>query len=137
MNGRGLFRKHNILDTWRHVEVRRDSDFRNEVLTCVSVGFCVQCGAEKFIDPGESSSWICECGSRLKYHFCRPMEHAFLRLKFQEGVPGYIGQEQLDELGLKGWEAYAIVPVENGNLEEGVTVIVALKRIYPLLHDFG
>jgi hypothetical protein len=137
MSGRSLFRKRNVIDTWRHVEIRRDSDLRKQVLTCVSVGFCAQCGAEKFIDPGESGSWICECGSLLKYYFSRPWEYAFLRLKLEEGTPEYIGQEQLDELGLRGWEAYSVIPVEQGSPEDGVTVLVALKRVYPLLHDFG
>jgi len=136
MTSRGLFKKRNLLDHWRHVEVRRDSDLKKGVFTTVSVGFCVNCGIEKFIDPADSNSWICECGAILKYHFCRPWEHAFVRLVFEQGVPEYLGQEDLDELGLKGWEAYSMVPVQNNSLEEGVTVIVGLKRIYPLLHDF-
>lgn len=137
MSGRGLFRRRNFLDTWRHVEVRRDSDIKRGVVTCVSVGFCAGCGAERFIDPGDSSSWICDCGAVLKYHICKPWEHVFIRLRFKEGAQEYIGQEELDDLGLRGWEAYSIVPISDGSFQEGVTVLVGLKRVYPLLHDFG
>jgi len=108
MTSRHLFRRRNIIDTWRHVEVRRDSDLKKGVLTSATVGFCTRCGAEKFIDPGESNAWICDCGSILKYFFCRPYEYAFLHLKFEQGTDEYIGQTELDDLGLKGWEAYPI-----------------------------